>query len=269
MILVLYFKAATMQTYVICPLPVITILFKIVASRRFDHYAYYYQSNRSEEHAIPSVDGPGATISRRNRIGIRFGNPAFFAELPTAMVHENVQHLLPQVFAGKMRGVQEDFTSKVTRKKSVKHMSIINRGDAHDLRFQAIPENELDIDDRAEGLEGVYKYNEYDMTPYPMSTPMMAANTPVMGYHQVHGYQEFRRPSDYDDPYAANRPLMAQEYSDYPTPTAEMDSGFFGYEPHHQQQPVDHTEAYEMGAMNDPYYSRSAGRNGNYPSPRV
>jgi hypothetical protein len=24
-----------------------------------------------------------------------------------------------------------------------------------------------------------------------------------------------------------------------------------------------------MGAMNDPYYSRSAGRNGNYPSPRV
>jgi hypothetical protein len=62
---------------------------------------------------------------------------------------------------------------------------------------------------------------------------------------------------------------MAQEYSDYPTPTAEMDSGFFGYEPHHQQQPVDRTEAYEMGAMNDPYYSRSAGRNGNYPSPRV
>lgn len=268
MILVLYFKAAPLQTYVICPLPVITIIYKIVVSRRFDPYAYYYQPNQSEEHAIPSVDGPGATISRRNRIGIRFGNPAFFAELPTPMVHENVQHLLPEVFAGKMRGVQEDYTSKVTRKKSVKHMSLINRGDAHDLRFQAIPESELDIDDRAEGLEGVYKYNDQDMTPYPMSTPMMAANTPVMGYGQAYGFQHGRRPSDFDDPYGANRPLMAQEYSDYPTPSQDMDSGYFGHEANYHP-PIDHAEAYEMGNVQDPYYSRSsAGRNGNY-SPRV
>ncbi|KAI9282032.1 hypothetical protein BC943DRAFT_296004 [Umbelopsis sp. AD052] len=271
MILILYFKSATIQTYTICPLPVITIIYKIVLSKRFDPYVYYYKVPASEEHAIPSVDGPGATISRRNRIGIRFGNPAFFAELPTPMVHERAQHLLPQVFAGKMRGIQESFTSKVTRKKSVKHMSIINRGDAHDLRFQAIPENELDIDDRAEGLDGVYKYNEYDMTPYPMSTPMMSANTPAMRYQQPQTYQPSRRPSDHDDPYSANRPLMAPEFNEYHSPTMhDSDSSYFGHEAH-QYDNTHHHESYEMGNVNDPYYShhsQSAGRNGYYP-PRV
>ncbi|KAJ2956460.1 hypothetical protein NQZ79_g7700 [Umbelopsis isabellina] len=259
MILILYFKSAYLQTYVICPLPVITIIMKIIVSRRFDPLAYYSNNRFDQEHAIPSVDGPGATISRRNRIGIRFGNPAFFAELPTPMVHENVQHLLPQVFSGKVRGIEENFTSKVTRKKTVKHMSVINRGDQHDLRFHAIPANELDIDDGAEGLDGVYRYNEDDMTPYPMSTPMMAHNTPVMGYSQPRGFQAFRRPSDFDDPYAANRPLMAQEY-DHPTPpSTEMDSGYFGNESRQN-------EAYEMGAMDhDPSYypPPSAGRYGH------
>jgi hypothetical protein len=268
MILVLYFKSATMQTYVICPLPVATIIFKIILSKRFDPHVYYYNAPPSEEHAIPSVDGPGATISRRNRIGIRFGNPAFFAELPTPMVHESVQHLLPQVFAGKMRGVEESFTSKVTRKKSVKHMSIINRGDAHDLRFQAIPENELDIDDRVEGMDGVYKYSDYDMTPYPMSTPMMAANTPPMRYQQPQTYQPSRRPSDFDDPYSANRPLMAPEYPEYNSPSPhDMDSGYFGYDAQQYDNMRQH-ESYELGNINDPYFSQSAGRNGYHP-PRV
>lgn len=167
MIGVLNLKSAQIPSFAIAPLPLVTILFKIICSRRFDSRVYYYQ---------PKIDGPSTTYyngdnktpsnnpqqGSKNSVGFRFGDPAFFAELPIPMVHESVRHLLPKLYGGNKSTTRKPFVSRMTRQKSVRHLSVIQlqNSTGGELQFQSIGEKDLELDDSTEGVRGLYKFNE-------------------------------------------------------------------------------------------------------------
>ncbi|KAG2232117.1 hypothetical protein INT48_006794 [Thamnidium elegans] len=166
MIGVLNLKSARIPSLAVAPLPLITIIFKVICSRRFDHRVYYYQ---------PKIDGPSTTYYNgdktmsakegnkkgKNFVGFRFGDPAFFAELPIPMVHESVRHLLPKLY-GTGKTAKKPFMSRMTRQKSVRHLSVIQLQNATggELQFQSIAKEDLELDDSTEGVKGMYKFNE-------------------------------------------------------------------------------------------------------------
>ncbi|OAC98140.1 hypothetical protein MUCCIDRAFT_20417, partial [Mucor lusitanicus CBS 277.49] len=101
MIGVLNLKSARIPSLAVAPLPLITILFKIICSRRFDNKVYYYtpkiESTAAARYDQDYKNGDNNARKAKNSIGFRFGDPAFFAELPVPMVHERVRHLLPKL----------------------------------------------------------------------------------------------------------------------------------------------------------------------------
>jgi hypothetical protein len=169
MIAVLNLKSARIPSIAVAPLPLVTILFKIVCSRRFDGRVYYY-TPKTEQHSSTKYDpdhkfgSNGTTKKAKNSIGFRFGDPAFFAELPVPMVHERVRHLLPKLYGSANTTSKKPFISRMTRQKSVRHVSVIhlqnNSGGGGELQFQSIGEKDLELDDSTEGVKGMYKFNE-------------------------------------------------------------------------------------------------------------
>lgn len=159
---VLNLKSAKIASYAVAPLPFLTILFKIICSRRFDHLVYYYQpkidSFYTGENKPLAVN---KTKTNKNFISFRFGDPAFFAELPIPMVHESVRHLLPKLY-GSGKTEKKPFLSRMTRQKSVRHISVIKLQNSFggELEFQSIGEKDLELDDSTEGIKGMYKFNE-------------------------------------------------------------------------------------------------------------
>ncbi|KAI8334465.1 hypothetical protein BD560DRAFT_340662, partial [Blakeslea trispora] len=95
MLAVLYLKSARTAAVVLAPLPFITLIYKWICARRFDHRVYYYtpKGHKQESQMPPSSPSP-----HKKSVVHRFGDPAFFSELPVPMIHERVRHLLPKVY---------------------------------------------------------------------------------------------------------------------------------------------------------------------------
>ncbi|KAI8971656.1 hypothetical protein BDF20DRAFT_792711, partial [Mycotypha africana] len=105
MIGVLNLKSAKIPSVAVAPLPLLTILFKIICNRRFDPHVYYYTTKIENTYfghsSAARTNAPNDSRSIKNSentVGSRFGYPAFFSELPIPMVHEKVQHLLPKIY---------------------------------------------------------------------------------------------------------------------------------------------------------------------------
>lgn len=170
MIGVLNLKSARIPSLAVAPLPLITILFKIICSRRFDNRVYYYtpkmESTATARYDQDHKHGDNNATKAKNSIGFRFGDPAFFAELPVPMVHERVRHLLPKLYGSSAnKASKKPFISRMTRQKSVRHVSVIHLqnnagGPGGELQFQSIGEKDLELDDSTEGIKGMYKFNE-------------------------------------------------------------------------------------------------------------
>lgn len=202
MIGILKLKSANGPAFSCVPLPILTALFKIYCFRRLDPHAYYYKPDFVDDmpwfgkHPLPSLatsashksftssmfsnDSKTATHNdsslqpssslrtlgqQQQTIGQRFGDPAFFSELPIPMVHENVRHLLPGLYGTQSETRQKTITSKLTRQKSVRHLSMIQLP-GHGMPFQSIKEDELENDDSTEGLKGFYKFDDDDDAGY-------------------------------------------------------------------------------------------------------
>jgi len=169
MIGVLNLKSARIPSLAVAPLPLITILFKIICSRRFDNRVYYYTPKMESTTTAgynQDYKHQDSTRKAKNSIGFRFGDPAFFAELPVPMVHEHVRHLLPKLYGSSAnKASKKPFISRMTRQKSVRHVSVIHLqnnagGPGGELQFQSIGEKDLELDDSTEGIKGMYKFNE-------------------------------------------------------------------------------------------------------------
>nr|CAG8564674.1 9253_t:CDS:10 [Entrophospora candida] len=167
MIGVMNLKAARQQSIAIIPLIIITILFKIYCSRRYDSKIHYYQPNTKEL----ELSGSSDMHKRKDNVSNRFGHPSLSCELITPMVFSNVKHLLSQVYHGRLD------EKRVSRRGTIKSMAFVSTNGKKGLNFEAVEDNELDIDE--------YTYYE------PEHIELQNINQPRPDYYE--GYE----PSEY------------------------------------------------------------------------
>ncbi|ORX55060.1 DUF221-domain-containing protein [Hesseltinella vesiculosa] len=288
MIGILKLKSANVPSFVCVPLPILTLLFKFYCLRRLDPHVYYIQPRSADgkneeydidtkrvsygpESALPQQDTAfpwttaSSTASRGPKIQRRYGDPAFFSELTVPMVHEKVRHLLPLIYGTDSRAQEKVVTSKLTRQKSVRHLSMLQMPDGHGLPFQSVNETELENDDCTEGLAGYYKFEDDDEHPGQpptenhnhdqltdlvvggSATPLPAATlfAPNKRKSLLGRITPQRSTSMYNpvahDPYSATRPLMMQDDSSQghlPSSSAYSDQ--------HDGHPMDRFDSVEM-----------------------
>lgn len=121
MIIILNLKGGHVQSYVLIPLPIITLLFQVFYYRRIrklgsyliDSWSASQEAALIDEHASATmllaptksqdsiVEHEKPHSKRRHKkhdLAQQFKDPALHKKLLTPMVHEDVRHLLPQVY---------------------------------------------------------------------------------------------------------------------------------------------------------------------------
>ena len=89
-----------MMLYSMIPLPVLLIGFKFYCHKQFDYQSKYYSKGdgkKNPESGLPDKEG-----RRGDRVGVRFGHPALYRPLLTPMVHAKSQHMLKEVYRGRL-----------------------------------------------------------------------------------------------------------------------------------------------------------------------
>lgn len=121
-----------------CFPPVLLVLvFKIVLSRKFDErYNWYLPSDQEVAEAVVH-----RSDARKGRLHKRFGNPALTDDLFTPTIHKESQHLLPQIYRGRM--AEDDYINMYQGDKALPPAesagNIVQTGG---ITFQAVaPEN--------------------------------------------------------------------------------------------------------------------------------
>ncbi|KAI8074874.1 hypothetical protein BC940DRAFT_328497 [Gongronella butleri] len=296
MIGILKLKSAELPAYVCVPLPIITVLFKMYCLRKLDPHVYYIQSRDSPnqsnvdelhvgsrypsqpEYQDPHFEGatslPALWQPAAPKIQQRYGDPVFFSELPVPMVHDKVRHLLPAVYGTSSQTQQKVMTSKLTRQKSVRHVSMLQMPGGRGLPFQSIREDELENDDCTEGLAGYYKFEQDDdgnakdqeiatnidsglsaghdphFDALHVATPPPNTYTPQQQRRSVFGFIAPQRNASLShpsstphDPYAATRPLMMLDDDSNSQLSA---SGYSDHQAQTQHQHSNNLDAIEL-----------------------
>ncbi|KIW08492.1 uncharacterized protein PV09_01387 [Verruconis gallopava] len=81
------------------PLPLMLIGFKLYCMKTFDDQIHFYTRGFMNKEAGVVSD---TTSRRSNNVAVRFGHPALYKSLMTPMVHAKSQHLLAQVYKGRL-----------------------------------------------------------------------------------------------------------------------------------------------------------------------
>lgn len=81
------------------PLPLILIAFKFYCMKTFDDQMHFYTRGVMNKEAGLSAD---TTSRRSNNVAVRFGHPALYKSLMTPMVNAKSQHLLSEVYKGRL-----------------------------------------------------------------------------------------------------------------------------------------------------------------------
>jgi hypothetical protein len=82
------------------PLPILLLGFKIYCSRTFeDQCRYYTKASLSDPESLPDA---GKKPRRTDRVGVKFGHPALYKPLITPMVHAKAQHVLADIYRGRL-----------------------------------------------------------------------------------------------------------------------------------------------------------------------
>ena len=87
--------------YAMIPLPFLILAFKVYCQRSFDDMLKYY-TVRSMSDLENDKSMEGKFRRRNDRIGVRFGNPALYKKLMTPMVAAKSQHLLKEIYSGRL-----------------------------------------------------------------------------------------------------------------------------------------------------------------------
>lgn len=136
------------KIYSMIPLPIAMGLFKWYCTQAFDDknkYVTKYILKDSE-----NLAGPGPKKRHNDRVASKFGHPALFKSLMTPMVHAKAQHVLPQVYRGRLDGdgaSPEDFPDIAMGPMSKTHPGKTARFAAPDQidLFEVVPESQLDF----------------------------------------------------------------------------------------------------------------------------
>lgn len=88
--------------YALVPLPFLLLAFKLYCQRYFDiEIAYYTTKTISDLERAKGVDLDKKN-RRTDRVGVRFGNPALYKKLMVPMVSAKSQHLLKEIYKGRL-----------------------------------------------------------------------------------------------------------------------------------------------------------------------
>ena len=85
---------------VIAPLPLLLIAFKIYCASAFDDQNEFY--NRATLKDPEHLTDGGHKNRKNDRVGTKFGHPALYSKLMTPMVHAKAQHVIGQVYRGRL-----------------------------------------------------------------------------------------------------------------------------------------------------------------------
>ncbi len=101
-IIALVLKAAGtwIMVGVMAPLPLLLVGFKIYCASTFDDQNEFY--TRATLKDPENLADAGHKTRKNDRVGTKFGHPALYSKLMTPMVHAKAQHIIGQVYRGRL-----------------------------------------------------------------------------------------------------------------------------------------------------------------------
>lgn len=147
-LVVALFVIARKETYtqVACMIPILFLLggFKWYCMRTFDDSMHYYSkgSQKGREEGLPERK------KRRDRVGVRFGHPALYKPLMTPMVHAKSQHLLREVYRGRLDADTDGAITGYGETYNMESMSKSRRGKSAgpNAPFELVNDSQLDFE---------------------------------------------------------------------------------------------------------------------------
>jgi hypothetical protein len=135
-------KSPVLMAAVMIPAPLLMLAFKWYCRKTFDVQAYYYTTSKLKD---PEGLAVPKTTRRDEKLGIRFGHPAFSRALMTPMVHAKAQHVLKHIYQGRL----DSDTGRTATGNDIP-MHQLSRGQARDPKgmnapFEVVPEGQLDF----------------------------------------------------------------------------------------------------------------------------
>ncbi|KAK8110498.1 uncharacterized protein PG998_006955 [Apiospora kogelbergensis] len=98
-------EVSRVQFYMMIPLLVVLGGFKIYCMKTFDDNQTYYSKGDKKRMADDVVH----ERSKHEKVGVRFGHPALYRKLMVPMVHSRAQHILKDIYRGRLdTGFDED-----------------------------------------------------------------------------------------------------------------------------------------------------------------
>ncbi|MCJ1389128.1 Transmembrane protein 63C [Xylographa bjoerkii] len=129
------------------PLPILLLVFKVYCSKTFEDQCKYYikVSVNKDPEAFSSVD---IKLYQYTSSGVKFGNPALYEPLDIPMVHERAQHLLAEIYRGRLN--LDSTASAAYSDIAMEHMSSTEPGKPASSAkdggmFRFVPEANLDF----------------------------------------------------------------------------------------------------------------------------
>jgi hypothetical protein len=128
------------------PLPFLMVGFKWYCSKTFDDQMHFYSKGIRNVEAAAAAD---TRSIRSDRLGVRFGHPALFKPLMTPMVAAKSQHLLAQVYHGRL---DDDDVASVAGYSDVYSLSNMKRGGTVTAKkaglsgFEIVDESKMDFE---------------------------------------------------------------------------------------------------------------------------
>ena len=134
------------------PLPILLLSFKWYCSRSFDDQSEYYIKAGLKD--PESHVGHGSKSRGTDRVGLKFGHPALYKPLITPMVHAKAQHVLSQIYGGRLgvdgastadySDILMDSMSQSHPGKAARFTPDANASGDHGM-FELVPESDLDF----------------------------------------------------------------------------------------------------------------------------
>ena len=135
--LVVYARGShpVLMAVVMIPAPLLMLAFKWYCKTTFDVQMSYYTTSKLVD---PEGLAAPKTNRRHEKLGVRFGHPALSKALMTPMVHAKAQHVLRQIYQGRL----ESDSGKPAGPNDIPMQQMSSGRNAP---FEVVPESQLDF----------------------------------------------------------------------------------------------------------------------------
>jgi hypothetical protein len=163
----------------LAPLPLLLLGFKFYCKRTFDDQIHYYTEGfMNKENAV----APDTQSRRSNNVGLRFGHPALYKPLMTPMVHAKAQHMLSQVYRGRL---DDDDTATIAGFSDTYNLNSMKKGvpgkaSTPSGPFEFVSESDMDFENYKNRDDFRSEFGG-DGEMYGKSEDLVRGATPVAG----------------------------------------------------------------------------------------